>query len=377
MGKVKVGVVGCGCVSQRTYMPTLAQLAATRVDLVAVCDTVKKRAEEVREKFHAKECYDDFEKMLAKASIDMVVNLTDIFHHVPIIRAALRAGKHVYTEKPLAPTVEEANSLIEEAEKNKVKLACAPPLLLHPAIRQGKEIILSGTIGKICFARGHGSHAGIDVIEGWPTDASWFIKKGAGPAFDLGVYPLTVLTGIIGPAKRVTAFSGIAIPERLIKGGVTKGMIQKTEADDNTLLLLDFGDSTFAAVDATFCVKAIKGAAYEFYGSEGTLVFNRSTGSDFWFEAYSSKEGLPTSGWFTSRAKPFPSWRVPLHQTRPFWETSESWNISAGLVHLVDCILEDQKPLISGEHARHIVEIITKAYQSAETGRTQELVTTF
>ncbi len=112
----------------------------------------------------------------------------------------------------------------------------------------------------------------------------------------MGVYPLTVLTGIMGPAKRVTAFSGIAIPERVISGVVTKGMIQKTEAHDNTLLLLDFGSSTFAAVDATFCVRAVKGASYEFYGSEGDLVFNRSAGPDFWFEAYIDKEGSPLNG---------------------------------------------------------------------------------
>jgi len=317
--------------------------------------------------------------MLDEADIDMVVNLTDIFHHVPVSMAALQAGKHVYTEKPLAPTVQEANSLIEEAEKNKVKLACAPPFFLHPAIHQGKEIISSGIIGKICFARGHGSHAGIDAIEGWQTDAKWFIKKGAGPAFDMGVYPLTVLTGIIGPAKRVTAFSGIAIPERVISGGITKGMIQKTEAHDNTLLLLDFGSSTFAAVDPTICVRAVKGASYEFYGSEGGLVFNRSAGAGFWFETYIDKEGSPLNGWLTSMANPFQGWRVTLggsHEPR-LRKISESWNIGAGVVHLVDCILEDKKPLISGEHARHIVEIITKAYQAAETGTTQELVTTF
>jgi len=100
MDKVKVGVI-----SQNIYMPTLAELATTKVDLVAVCDTVRERAEEVREKFHAEESYDDFEKMLDEADIDMVVNLTDIFHHVPVSMAALQAEKHVYTEKPLAPTV--------------------------------------------------------------------------------------------------------------------------------------------------------------------------------------------------------------------------------------------------------------------------------
>jgi predicted dehydrogenase len=303
-----------------------------------------------------------------------VVNMTHVFSHTAVNLTSVKAGKHIYTEKPIATTVEEADAIITEAEKSGCKLACAPPFLLNPAISQAKQVVSDGMIGKVCFARGHGSHAGIETIEGWPTDSTWFIKKGAGPFFDLGVYALTVLTGILGPARRVAAFSGIAIPERRVHGGETKGTIFKTEAHDNTLALLDFGDSVFASVDATFCVRAVKGAAYEFYGSEGDLAICRSSGSNFWFEAYIDKENSPNRGWLTSQYNPFPNWRITLPTPRAQWE---KWEISSGVIHLIDCILEDRRPAITGEHARHIVEIITKAYRAAETGASQELSTSF
>jgi predicted dehydrogenase len=372
MEKVKIGVVGCGSVSQRVYIPKIASMP--EVDFIAVCDVVRQRAEEAACRHHPKEVYDDFEKMLSRADIDTVVNLTPVFSHRPITQASLQAGKHVFTEKPIATSVSEANELIEEARKRRLKLVCAPVFLLNPAIKQSKDIIARGTIGKVCFARGHGSHAGLENIEGWPTDATWFLKTGAGPLFDLGVYPLTVITGLLGPAKRVTAFSGVAVRERHVKGGTTKGAKMKTEAHDNSHLLLDFGESVFASVDGTFCVKAVKGPAYEFYGSNGVLVINRSKGSNFWFEAYIDGDESPVTGWLSSRLNPFESWRITLPTRRHTWE---DWTIDKGIEHLVECILQDKPPIPNCEHARHVVEIIEGAYEAARTGKAQQLATTF
>ena len=98
--------------------------------------------------------------MLKKADIEVVVNLTDMLHHAPFSLFAIKAGKHVYTEKPMAATLEEADTLIEEAAKAGIKIASAPPVMLSLAVQQAKRIINKGTIGKVCFVCAHSSSAG-------------------------------------------------------------------------------------------------------------------------------------------------------------------------------------------------------------------------
>lgn len=357
--KVKVGLVGCGVVANRYYLPAIS--SADGIELTCVCDVVKERAREVMEQFGAKEYYLDYNKMLQKADIEAVVVLINAQYHFSLSLKALKAGKHVYTEKTMALTLKEADILIEEAEKRGLKLAAAPAVMLSPANQQIKKIIKRGLIGKVCFVCAHSSHNGPASWENFTTDPTWFYKKGAGPLYDLGIYALHTLTGILGPAKRVTALSGISIPQVTIRSGIAKGKKIKVEVDDNTLLLLDFGENTFAYVDATFCVKVSRGPATVFYGSEGVITSGGFGAGPL--EVYTEKEELGIKGLITPYS--------PLGAVEPVWD------LSYGVIHFVECIREDKKPVISAEHARHVLEIMLKAYESAKSGQAQRLATTF
>ena len=213
----------------------------------------------------------------------------------------------------------------------------------------------------MCFVCAHSSHNGPASWENFTTDPTWFYKKGAGPLYDLGIYALHTLTGILGPAKRVTGFSGISIPEVIARSGVVKGKKIKVEEDDNTLLLLDFGENTFAYVDATFCMKVSRGPGTVFYGSEGVITSGGFGAGPL--EVYTEKEELGIKGLIT----PY----YPIGAIEPVWD------LSYGIVHFAECIREDKKPIISGEHARHVLEIMLKAYESAKSGQAQRLATTF
>ena len=354
--KVKLGLVGCGDVARRYYLPVIA--STNEIDLVCVCDVVEERAKRIKEQFSVKEYYLDYREMLQKADIEAVAVLTNPQYHFLLSLEALKAEKHVYTEKPMSSNVEEANVLITEAKKRGVKLFAAPAVILSPTNQQIKKIIRRGLIGKVCFACVHSSHGGPASWKDFATDPTWFYKKGVGPLYDLGIYALHTLTGIIGPAKRVTAFSGISIPEVIIRSGVAKGKKIKVEVDDNTLLLLDFGENTFAYVDATYCMKARRGPATMFYGSEGVIISGPfGTGP---LEVYTEKEEvIGMRGWITPK------------------DGNSSWTPGNGILHLTECIREDKQPVISGEHARHVLEIMIKAYESAKTGQAQRLTTTF
>jgi len=357
MAKVKIGVVGAGDVASHTYLPGIVTFP--NVDLVAVCDVIEERARWAKEKFGAKEAYTDFDEMLERADIEAVVNLTPISEHGELNLKALRAKKHLYTEKSMATTMEDADAIVEEARQAGLKLACAPPVLLSPLNTALKRLMGEGIIGKVAFARAHSSHFGAAEFLGYRSDPTWFFKPGGGPIFDMGVYAIHTLTGLLGPAKRVTALSGIAIPERLVRSGPAKGKVIQVEEDDNTQIMLDFGGSTFGVIDATFCVHATKGPWTEFYGGLGVLYINRGD--------------PPVELYLVDREHDLKGWCTPDLGLRP----GERWTLANGVEHLAECILEDKEPLISGEHARHALEIMIKAKEAARQGRTLELETTF
>jgi predicted dehydrogenase len=273
----------------------------------------------------------------------------------------LEAGRHLYSEKTLALTVAEATSLIVTAQAHGVKLGAAAATMLAPIYRQVRHLIRRGAIGKVAFAKVSSSHGGPAYDRAWPADPTWFYQRGAGPLRDLGVYGLHTITGLLGPAARVTALSGLSDPTRVVRGGPNSGRQINVEEDDMTLLLLDFGDSRFAMVDASFCVRATRQrslAALEIYGADGTIA------ADIW--ADSDKLML----WQDDRQRAVQGWTSLESDPAP-------WDLASAVDHMVDCIADDRPVIPSAEHARHVLEIMEKAVVAARSGETQTLETSF
>jgi predicted dehydrogenase len=204
-------------------------------------------------------------------------------------------------------------------------------------------------------------HGGPAYDRAWPVDPTWFYRRGAGPLRDMGVYGLHTITGLLGPAVRVTALSGLSDPTRIVRGGPSAGKRIDLEEDDVSLLLLDFGDSKFAMVDASFCVRATRQrslAALEIYGADGTIA------ADIWAESdrlmvWRDDRELGVRGWTAIETDPAP------------------WDLATAVDHMVDCILDNRPVIPSGEHARHVLEIMEKAMVAARTGETQVIESTF
>jgi predicted dehydrogenase len=175
----------------------------------------------------------------------------------------------------------------------------------------------------------------------------------------MAVYGLHSITGILGPAKKVSCYSGISDPIRIERAGPRKGRKVQVGMDDNTLIFLDFGNATFAMVDSGYCTLATKSPSLELYGSRGTISVSGS-GRTAPIEIFRDDLELDVRGWGTVEM-----------------EEGQRMGLAANVAHMIDCILEDKKPIISGEHARHVIEIMTKCYDAAREGRTLELETTF
>ena len=254
---IKVGVVGCGDVALDTYLPTLDRLRKEgKVEIVSVCDKSEVRVQTVQKIFNVKEFYTDHQKMLTNSDIDCIVNLTPHRFHASISLDALNAGKHVYSEKPMAQKMDDADMLVANAKKYNLKLASAPAISLTQENIKAREIIRGGKIGKIAYCRGFGSSAGPMESVGQFTDARWYYNdEPSGPLLTRTVYTLHSITAILGPAKRVSAFSAKSFPIRKIENLLVddfKPYEIEHVSPDNYMIILDFGDQTLGLVDGTF-----------------------------------------------------------------------------------------------------------------------------
>lgn len=339
---LRLGVIGCGNVLSAYRAVIDRQRARGALEITLACGREPQR-EAACAALHTTRFTTDARGVIAAPDVDAVLILTSIPEHARLALAALEAGKHVLVEKPLATTLDEADALIAQAERTGRAFLCAPFTVLSPTFQTMARRLRNGDIGKPCSARARYGWAGPD----W-TD--WFYKPGGGCLFDLGVYCLTSLTGLLGPAKRVTAMTGVAIPEREVKGRPVR-----VEAEDNAQVLLDFGAGTLAVVTCGFTMQQYRSPALEVYGSGGTIQMLGDDWDPEGYELFENSAGC---------------WQV-------FKETAPDWPWTDGLNHFVDCIRSGTKPRVTPQHARHVLEIMLKAQEAGLEGRSLALETTF
>ena len=339
---IRLGVIGCGNVLSAYRMAIDKLRVHGLVETVIACGRESQRASACTALGITRFTPDAME-VIDSPDVDLVVILTSMPEHAHLATVALKAGKHVLVEKPLATSLQDARAVVELAKKSPGHLVCAPFTILSPTFQMLSRRIRNGDIGKPCSARARYGWAGPDWSE-------WFYKPGGGCLFDLGVYCLTSLTGLLGPAKRVMAMTGVAIPEREINGRKIR-----VEAEDNAQVLLDFGDSVFAVVTSGFTMQQYRNPALEVYGTTGTIQMLGDDWDPEGYELFQNSAGC---------------WQV-------FKETVPDWLWTDGLNHLVDCILNQTKPLVTPEHALHVLEIMLKAQQAGREGRALPLESTF
>ncbi|MGC8878921.1 MAG: Gfo/Idh/MocA family protein [Anaerolineae bacterium] len=347
MDKIKVAVIGCGDVAFRHYLPTI-QALGDQVEVVAVCDCDGARAAQAREMYEAAVACTSSDEVLALPNLDGVVILTPMETHGRLAIAALESGRHVYVEKVMATSMAEADRMVALAEQKNLVLACAPGTVFLSAYQRTKELLHSGVIGQLCFAYALAAHMGPARWEEFSGDPTWFYQPGAGPLFDLGVYPLHILTQLVGPVKRVTAFSGLAVPELVMTARNVRGQRLRVQVDDTALLLLDFGNAILASIAASYNVLASRLPDMQFWGSKGAMTAPQFLGDE-------------VSIWRAENG------RWELIQLPP--SALDRFEIAAGLPHWLECIRAGKRPLNDGRHGRHILDILLAAQRSARTGQ--------
>ncbi len=218
--KIRVAVIGCGSVSNR-YLPQLK--SSSLIEVVSLCDIRYERAVAQNKQYSVNAAlYPNINEMLSGIPFDMMVTLTDMQVHGELNKKALLAGKHVWSEKPMANTYAEGKALLELAKSKGLRIWGAPAVVNSPQFAFMSKSIQEGNLGLISSAHGQYGHTG-------PTWSAFFYEKGGGSMPDLGVLNMATLTGLLGPAKSVMAMTSIVTPERKVDD---KGKI-KVAAEDN------------------------------------------------------------------------------------------------------------------------------------------------
>jgi len=362
---LRIGILGSGGIAVASYgvLPNLRHYAG-QIETVAIADVNVDRAQQVADEYGIRHAFGSLTEMIAGVPLDAVINLTPIPVHFQTCKEILSAGLHLATEKPLASTLAEADELIELAEAQGVTVVCAPPDLLFEPYARAAELVGEKAIGKVAFARVHSSHSGPGGgPNGWPSDPTWFYQQGSGPLLDMGVYGIHEITGILGPARRVVAFSGITESTRVVRGGPHAGLEINVDVDDNALFMLDFGDSTYAVIDGTYNLHASKSPKVEIFGRRG--VINVLTPGGDPLELYRTDLAPGVDGWVDSPR--------PLADN----QLRQKYGRAIMIGHLAECVRTERRPLLSAEHARHALEIMLAVETSARESRIVELTTTF
>jgi len=348
--KLRVAVIGCGSVSNR-YLPQL--LSSKLIEVVSLCDIKYDRALGQNKQYNVNaQTYPNIDAMLKGVPFDMMVTLTDMQKHGELNKIAILAGKHVWSEKPMANTYAEGKTLLDLARSKNLRLWGAPAVVNSPQFAFMNKTIQEGGLGRIACSHGQYGHNG-------PTWSAFFYEKGGGSMPDLGVYNMATLTGLLGPAKAVMAMLSIVNPERTVDD---KGKI-KVEAEDNAQVLLEHDKGIISHVMCGF----------NYFDPHGHEAGTQSLHS---IQIYGDKANMRLIGydWETNGVVLDNSWTEPaqlLCTDKGGYEWQEGARVTG------ESIVNGTEPKINVEHALHVLEIIEAARKSSATGMKIKLQSTF
>ena len=365
-----VGLVGLGALSQRALLPHFALPdARARIDMLAVCDVNQERARLTSEKYEVPEYYSNLDEMLRAAPVEAVLIATPIHLHYAQAMAALEADKHVYIQKPAATNLEQCRQIFQKADRRRRLVLASPVQMLNPTREFARVQLTAGAIGPVywalCTANAPGHEKELARLGNDPLrsiDPSWYFKTEGGPVFDMTIYALDALVGLLGPVVQVGSFSGIRVPTRQ-----WKGQDIRVDTDDNALLMLDFGENVFAVVSGSnaHSGRRVAWGDVSIFGAEGAM------------EIYSDNTAEPNLanvvevvGGEKQIIRDFGPHLPPEHARMP------DPHVYADIMHFIDGITTGTPMVASAERTCHVIEIMEKSSEAARNGRTQAISTT-
>lgn len=351
---MKIGLIGPGDISNK-YVDNLKKYPHL-VEVYGVAarnlEKTKRRAAELG----IPNVYESPEAMLADPEIDIILNLTTPDVHAKYNLAALEAGKHVYSEKPLAATYEEGCAIMNLAAEKGLSVCCAPDTFMGGRLQAMRAAIDDGMIGRVT------SGDVCMLAHGWECyhpNVGFYYRQGGGPALDMGPYYLTALVSLLGPVEAVTAMTNRATETRHIP---STGEELPVEIDTHVAGVLRFKSGAIVNVTLSFDVWDSARPRFELYGTKGTLIMpepHPNSGPNI----FGGKISFRKAEDFRWGVMPCPAGmeEKPFDEVtydRPFSETGHDRNSRGiGLVDQVCALAEGRIPRAYGMMALHVLEI--------------------
>jgi predicted dehydrogenase len=350
MSRFGIGVIGAGVISD-TYLANLS--AFPDVEVLVVGDLDADRARSQADK-HGVAAAGTAADVVAHSGVDLVVNLTIPAAHIEVSRAAVAAGKHVWTEKPLGLDREAAAELLREADAAGVRIGSAPDTLLGPGFQAARRAIEEGRIGRPLFAQTVFQTQGPDL---WHPNPGFLFARGAGPLLDMGPYYFSALVSLFGAVDRVAAIGTKAREERQIQTGPNAGGTFPVEVPSTMQVVTAFESGQQAQSLLSFDSALERSGVVEIHGTEGSIV-------------------LPDPNQFAGRiayVEPLGVLRDGMSFDQP-WVEIEHLDVTVGrglgALDMARAIAEGRPHVASGELGFHVLDVLLSAQDSAATGQT-------
>jgi len=343
---LRIGIIGVGNVSVQ-YLATLPGLPGVRV--TAVADLDHERARQVAtggiratspEELHEAD------------DVDLVLNLTVPRAHAEVALRAIKAGKHVYNEKPLALTTAEGRRVLDAAADRGVRVGCAPDTVLGTGVQTARHHLDAGAVGTPVAATACMVSPG---PERWHPSPEFFYRTGGGPLFDMGPYYLTTLVTLLGPVRRVAGMTATPRTRRTVGSGPRRGAEFPVEVPTHVTGTLEHASGAVSTLLMSFDVWAAELPRIEVHGTDGSL-------------------SVPDPNGFGG-------------EVRMFHRDSREWTpvpVAAGyagggrgcgIADLAGALAAGTPHRATGELALHVLDVMESLLRAAEGGRTEPVAT--
>ena len=337
--KVRVGIVGAGFIG---HLHAEALARVPNAEVVAIASPTPEKCQGLAEQFGIPRHFTDYREMLALDGLDLVTVGVPNDLHAEVCIAAAEAGKHVVCEKPLCLTLAEADRIIAAGRTANVKMMYAEELIFAPKYVRAKQLVDEGALGDVFLVKQSEEHAG--------PHSPWFWdvrRSGGGVLLDMGCHSIAFCRWVMGnrPVVRVSATMGT-----FVHGDKTRG-------EDHALCVLTFEGGGLGVCENSWAKGGGVDDRAEIYGSQGNTRADLLRGSSLTTYSdvgygYAVEKAAMTTGW-----------------TFTMYEESWNYGFPQEMQHFVDCVQNDEPPLVTAEDGRAVLEIVCAAYLSAGSGK--------
>jgi len=347
-GPIGIGVIGVGVISD-TYLENLNSFPD--VEVLIVGDLLLDRAKSQAEK-HNIPAHGSAADVLAHPGVQVVVNLTIPAAHIEVSSAAIAAGKHVWSEKPIGLDRAGAKQLLEDAAAKGLRVGQAPDTVLGPGFQSAKRAIQSGIIGEPMFASTTFQTVGPDL---WHPDPAFLFANGAGPLLDMGPYYFTGLVSLLGSVDRVVAVGRKKLEERIIRNGPKAGETFPVEVPTSLQVIAGFEGGAQSASLLSFDSALERHGVFEVHGTEGSIIIPDPNMFEGKIQYVQAQTKLADGDW----------------GGQEFLEVEQEGVVTGrglGLLDMVRAIAEDRPHVATGELGYHVLDVMLSAQESAASG---------